>query len=94
MNKYEFTVVLAGKVTPAKKKSIIGKLEKLLKGVNGEVGKLSDWGEIEFAYPVKKNNSGIFLHFPLELEPESASNLDSKLNLEEDVIRYLLVRKE
>lgn len=94
MRKYELTVVLPGKTTAAKKRSTQTKLEKMIKGVKGKVGKVDDWGKIELSYPLAKNDAGVFLHFPLELEPEAAKGLDSKLNLEEDIIRYLLVREE
>lgn len=93
MRKYELTVVLPGKATAVKKKKAQAKIEKIVSDAKGKVGKVDDWGKKELSYLIAKNNSGIFLHFPLELEAESAKSLDSKLNLEEDIIRYLLIRK-
>jgi len=86
------TVVLPGGVTAAKKKSIQARIKKLITAAKGKIGKVEDWGEKDLAYKIAKNESGAFLHFPLELEAEAAKNLDRKLNLEEDIIRYLLVR--
>lgn len=92
MRKYELTVVLPGGATVAKKKSVSENLKKLITTFKGKVGKMEDWGKKELVYKIAKNDSGIFLHFPLELEAEAVKNLDTKLNLEEDIIRYLLVR--
>jgi len=94
MRKYELTIVVAGGTTPAKKKSIQGKVEKIVKGLEGKIGKVADWGEIDLEYPMQGNNTGIFLHFPLELDPAQAKEIDSKFNFEEEIIRYLLVGKE
>jgi len=94
MNSYELTVVLPGKVTPANKKKAVEMLTKLVKVNGGTLGKLDDWGEKQLAYKMAKNDSGSFLHFPLELPPEGAKALLGKLNLEEGIIRYLLIRAE
>ena len=91
MNKYELTVVLPGKATAAKKKSVVEKIEKVLKTFSGKVIRLSDWGEIELAYKMKKNDTGVFLHFLIELNKEGVRDVESKLRVEEDIIRYLLV---
>ncbi len=94
MNNYELTVVLPGGVTPAKKKSVIEKFEKLLKTLEGKIAKTDDWGEIELAYPIKKEKSGNFLHLNLELDGVAAKNIKDKLRVENDILRYLLLRKE
>ena len=94
MRKYELTIVLAGGTTPAKKKSIQAKVEKIVSDLKGKTGKVADWGKLGLEYPIKENNTGIFLHFPLELDPAKAKEIDGTLNLEEDLLRYLLVRKE
>lgn len=92
MRKYELTVVLPGGATAAKKKSVGEKVKKLITASKGKAGKMEDWGKKELAYKMAKNDSGAFLYFPLELEAEAVKDLDTKLNLEEDIIRYLLIR--
>ncbi len=94
MRKYELTIVLPGGLTAAKKKSAIEKIGKIIKTLKGKISKQDDWGEIDFAYPIKKNTAGIFLLFNLELEAESAKAISNKLKFEEEILRYLLVRKE
>ena len=94
MRKYELTIVLPGGISSAKKKSSEAKINKIIDTLKGKVGKVEDWGEKELAGKIGKATSGIFLHFPLELETSSLKALSAKLSQEEDVIRYLLVRKE
>lgn len=94
MQSYELTVVLPGSATAAKKKSVEETIKKMAKTFKGKVGKVEDWGKKELAYEIGKNESGVFLFFPLELGPEETKTLSSKLNLEKDIIRYLLVRED
>jgi len=94
MQNYELTVVLPGSATAAKKKSVQETIGKIVKTFSGKVGKVEDQGKKDLAYEIAKNDSGIFLFFPLELGEEGAKALPQKLNLEEDVIRYLLIRGE
>ena len=91
---YEITVVLDGKVTPAKKKSVTEDLKKLTDLYKGKLGKAKEWGRIDLAYPIGRSATGVFLHFPLELETSAVKNLTDKLRLEKDIIRYLIVKKE
>jgi ribosomal protein S6 len=65
--KYELVLVLPGEATSAKKKSATETLEKIVKIFKGKVVKATDWGKRELAYKIKKNNSGVFMIFDLEL---------------------------
>ena len=94
MKTYELTIVVPGKITPAKKKSTIGTVEKIIKIVDGKIEKVHDLGEIVLSYPILKNTSGVFVRFDLELSEASARPIKEKLVLEGGVIRFLLVRKE
>lgn len=94
MQKYELTVVLDGKATPAKKKIVRASVEKFVTSLKGKVGTVEDWGEKPLAYKIGKSTSGNSMFFPLELGAENAKAISTKLSQEEEVIRYLLVRKD
>ena len=94
MNGYELTVVLPGKTKAAKKKTVSEKIEKLVKTAGGRVDKTDDWGEIDLAYKIKKEATGLFLQFLIELKGSEVKSLPDKLRLESDIIRYLIVKKE
>jgi len=94
MNTYELTVVLPGSATPAKQKSAKELIEKLVNTFKGKIKKLDEWGKIELAYIISGNESGYFLHYILELDSDAVKQIDDKIRLEEEVIRYLLVKKE
>lgn len=93
MNKYELTVVLAPKTTAAKKKSVVESVEKIVKILKGKLGKTEDWGIKALAYKVGKNDEALFLHMPFELETASVKQLDTKLKMDENILRYLIVKE-
>ena len=93
MQKYELTIVLDGKATAAKQKAVRETIEKIIKILKGKIGTVEDWGEKPLAYKISKSTAGIFIHFPLELEAEFVKDLSTKLTMEGEIIRYLLIRK-
>lgn len=93
MNKYELTLVLDGKTTPAKTKSALEKIEKLIANVEGKVVKKESLGEKELSYLIGKSEKGIFSFYELELSGKGAKQLGDKLKLEETFIRYLLIKQ-
>ncbi len=94
MNKYELTVVMAGKATTAQKKSQIETIQKMVNVLDGKILETDDWGEKELAYEISKNKTGQFINFVLELNQTAAKQLPEKIRLEENVIRYLFVSAE
>jgi small subunit ribosomal protein S6 len=94
MNTYDLTIVLDGKLTPAKKKAAVEKLEKIVTLDGGTLGKVNDWGKRELAYPIKKITTGIYLTFPVTIGSEAVKRLNDKLRLEEEYLRYLLIKAD
>ena len=93
MNKYELTMILPGKATPAKVKSVQEKIEKALTSIKGKVIKVQELGKIDLSYKIKGNDAGNFLVFDIELDPEGIKILKDKIRVEEEIIRYLIIKK-
>ncbi|CAN5338074.1 hypothetical protein BH10PAT1_BH10PAT1_0790 [soil metagenome] len=93
MNKYELVIVLDGKATSAKKKTEVEKVQGWIKEVKGKA-ETKDWGTKDLAYKMGKSLTGAFTVFQLELNSSSIKEIAEKLRLDNDLIRYLLVRKD
>jgi len=89
--KYELTLVLDGKATPAKKKKIVDGLKETIAALGGKIIKSEDWGIKELAYRIKKSQRGLYLFFGLELDAAKVKSLNEKLKAESGLLRYLLV---
>ncbi|HBQ50436.1 30S ribosomal protein S6 [Candidatus Daviesbacteria bacterium RIFCSPLOWO2_01_FULL_38_10] len=89
MNSYYLTLVLKPDMEEKVRKELLEGLKKKF----DKVIKEDLWGLRDLAYPIKKQTKGFYAHFEIEAEPKNAKGLDKILKVEEDIIRYLLVRK-
>lgn len=74
------------------RKSLLDAMTKKILGEDGKVKKEELWGLRDLAYPIKRNQKGFYAHFEIEADPKNAKGLDKILKVEEDILRYLLVR--
>lgn len=94
MKTYELTIVIPGNASAQKKKSASDTVEKLVKVNKGEVKNVKEWGKIDLAFPMKKNDTGLFTLYNVELEAEGAKAINNRLRAEDEFIRYLLVKRD
>lgn len=74
------------------RKALLDSMVKKLTGDEGKVDKEDLWGNKDLAYPIKKQTKGFYAHYEISADPKNAKGLDKQLKVEEDVLRYLLVR--
>lgn len=91
MNKYELTLILEGKTTAAKKKSVLESVEKIIKIFEGKVVKAEDWGVKEMFHEIKKQKTGLYLHLNIEMPAKSVKGLDMKLRTDDNILRHLVI---
>lgn len=91
MRQYELTTVLPGNATEAEEKKFAQKVEKLVSGLGGSVEKMDLWGKKNLSYSIKKNTSGLYYFLNINLPEDQASVLNREVELDEEVIRHLLV---
>ena len=94
MRDYELVVVLSPDLTSTKKNKLIAKIKKMVTDLKGKSIEAKDWGVKELAYPVAGKKKGYFHFWHLQLEQNSPASIDEKMKLENDVLRYLLVKIE
>lgn len=92
MNSYYLTLVLKPDQDEKARKEILDGIKKKFTGEAAKVEKMDLWGERELAYPIKHETKGFYAHFQVVCDPQKTSGLDKMLKMEEDILRYLLVR--
>ena len=88
MNNYALTLVLKPDLEEKARKELLDSVTKRF----GKVEKEELWGARDLAYKIKKYNKGWYAHYLFNGEPDKIAPLDKALKLDEDIIRYLLVR--
>lgn len=94
MNNYYLTLVLKAGLEEKQRKVFLDAMVKKLVGEDGKVDKEDLWGEKALAYPIKRQTQGYIALFEVTADPKNAKGIDKLLKVEEDVLRYLLVRVE
>ncbi|VVA44513.1 30S ribosomal protein S6 [Candidatus Roizmanbacteria bacterium] len=85
--KYELTFLI-------KEEAQVKIIKDLIESYKGEVTKEDRWGEKTLAYSIKKNRTALFYNFQFEVNKKSVLELKNKLNLNEKILRYLLLVRE
>lgn len=92
MNNYFLTLVLKADLGEKERKAFLDGLVKKVIGEAGKVTKEDLWGERDLVYPIKKQAKGYYAHFQIQADPKAAKGIDKELKIEENLLRYLLVR--
>lgn len=88
MNSYYLTLVLKPDLAETSRQELLGGVKKKF----DKIIKEDLWGEKDLVYPINKQTKGYYVHWELEADPKVIKDLDKTLKVEEDIIRYLLVR--
>lgn len=94
MRDYELVLVIDPDLAEGDRKKEIAKVKKIIEDLKGKVEKTDEWGKRELVYPIKKKKVGYYFLLAIKLPNKAPAQVDSKLKLEEEIIRYLLVKKE
>ena len=65
---------------------------EMLSELNGNIVYNESWGMRNLAYPIKNNKKAFYEFMNLEMPQENIDLMNSKLNLNENVIRYLSIK--
>ena len=93
MKDYELTVVfhpdLEMNIDPA-----LDKVKATLENVNAKIIKEESDGKKRLAYPIRKQDFGIYYYFDVQLPAEAPAKISSVFNISDEILRYLLVRTD
>ena len=64
----------------------------LVSELKGNIVYQESWGMRNLAYPIKNNKKAFYEFMNIEMPQESIDLMNSKLNLNENVIRYLSIK--
>lgn len=93
MKDYELTVLfhpdLEMNLDPA-----VGKVKKLIETNGGKISKEENDGKKRLAYKIGNQEFAIYYFIDLELPAEAPAKISSAMNINDEVLRYLLVRTD
>jgi len=89
---YEHTFIARQDVSPQQVDSLVEEITAIIKEHGGEVKKHEYWGLKNLAFRIKKNRKGHYAHLGVEAPAAALMEVERKLKIHDDVLRYLTVR--
>ena len=89
LKQYELTIIAKEELTVLDKIE----LEKLIKGYARLRKRIVD-GRKRLAYPIRNREWGLYLFYELDIDQDKVVSLNSELNINDNILRYLMVRKD
>jgi ribosomal protein S6 len=87
---YQLTILITNKLDEKARQSVLDSVSKEV----GDKAKTELWGVRGLAYPIKHEEKAFYAHFNFEAEPATIPVIDRRMKLNEDIIRYLLIKIE
>lgn len=93
---YEVTVIISAQWDDDSRKKFVTDFTESLTQGEGEEAKpvMQDWGKRLMAYAIKKQTDGYYVYFDAKLDPSTVRPMEINMNYNENILRYLFVRKE
>ena len=95
MNRYELTYIIDAALEENARKELIEKISGLIVANGGEVEKVDEtWGKRRLAYAIDYKTEGWYVLVTFKAPVELPRELERNLQINENVIRYLVVKLE
>ncbi len=94
MNKYELALVVNAKVEDEVRTATVEKVKNYITSFGGTISDVEEWGKKRLAYEIQKMNEGYYYFIHFESESETPGELEKRVRIVENVLRYLCVRQE
>ena len=91
---YEMVLVISPELDEDKFNTTLNNISQLINDVGGVVSDVKQWGKRRLAYPIKQFSEGNYVLTRLKLKPALNKEVETKLQIHEEVLRYLLVRSK
>jgi small subunit ribosomal protein S6 len=91
---YEHVLIARPDISPQQVDALIEEITNTVKELGGAVGKTEYWGLRNLTYRIRKNRKGHYALINIDCPTTAVSELERRLKINEDVMRYKTIRVE
>ncbi len=91
MNEYELLYVISPRLSADDVDGMVERVGALIEDAGGSVSMVDNWGRRRLAYPIRHHFEGTYVLTYLNMPGERAAEFERSLNINEDVLRHLLL---
>lgn len=94
MNRYELVLVVNAKIEDEARTAVVDKAKAYVERFGGTVTEVEDWGKKKLAYEIQHMKEGFYYFIQFEADATCPAELEKRVRIMENVLRYLVVRKD
>ena len=94
MNKYELVLVVNAKIEDDARAAVVEKAKAYVERFGGKITEVEEWGKKKLAYEIQHVKEGFYYFVQFEAAAEAPAEIERRVRIMENVLRYLVVRKE
>lgn len=94
MANYELMLIVDPAISEEARTKTLNWVKALLKESEAKITKEDIWGDKKLAYKINKSERGFYVLFQLELNWVKIKEMNSTLNLDKNIWRYMFVKQD
>lgn len=94
MNKYELALVVNAKIEDDAREAVVEKAKNYITRFGGTITEVEEWGKKRLAYEIEKMREAYYYFIQFEAEATCPAELEKRVRIMDNVLRYLVVKKE
>jgi small subunit ribosomal protein S6 len=97
LREYELVYILKPTIADDQLPAAIDKVNGMVTTRGGDVYEVLQtppWGKRKLAYPIDRHNDGFYVVNHMRMDPDTTADFEHMLEINEDVIRHMLVRMD
>ena len=94
MNQYEVMYVIDAGIDETTRTNLINRMAERVAQNGGKVDRVDEWGKRRLAYPINYKTEGYYVLMYITAPSELPRELERRMKINENVLRYLTVRFE
>ena len=91
---YELVLIISPEVVEEKFDAVIDNVSQFVTEKGGTISDVEQWGKKRLAYPIEHFMEGSYVLTRFRLEPSLSKELETNLQISEEVLRHLLIKIE
>lgn len=93
-NSYELIYIIQPQLDEDGISGVNDRVIQAIASQDGQVASTEVWGQRKLAYPIKNHFLGYYILHNVEMPPTGVTEVERVMRLNEDIIRFLVVRKD
>ena len=94
MTKYELALVVNAKIEEDVRVATVDKVKAYVEKFGGTITNVEECGKKRLAYEIQKMKEGFYYFIKFDAESSVPAELEGRVRIMENVLRYLCVRQE